>query len=226
MQGLSSKGFILLLYDSLPDSAPRKERNKIAQHQFVQFSQIVEASKVINALNQSDIFLMQGLRAKFLDLPDMSLKCVDLSVAHLEGAACHKCHMKGANFHSAHLEKADLWGANLEGANLGIAHLEGADLWDTHLEGADLARANLEGANLYRTRLEGADLRRAKFDDNIKGATIDDKTIFSPGVRLQYFGVEEPDHAGDQRVSPRRSTIRLYKKNARRWRRIISSRPV
>jgi len=80
-------------------------------------------------------------------------------------------------------------------------HLNGADLSYADFEHAFLKRAQLRGANLSgaylkKARLLGADLRDTDLSlvSGIRRAYIDEHTRFDPGVRMKYFGIEEPEH--------------------------------
>jgi len=94
-----------------------------------------------------------------------------------------------ANFAHAHLNHAFLQGAQLAAANLSKARFIEADLNNASFCGANFLYADLRGADL-----DGADLREVK---NLETAFIDNNTRFDPGVRMKYFGVEEPEHGDD-----------------------------
>jgi len=80
--------------------------------------------------------------------------------------------------------------------------LEGAHLEGANLKGA-LLRGSLMGAHLHKANLKGVDFRGTCFDGNtdfgssFTKAIIDDKTYFNLGVRMKYFGEEEPEHPKD-----------------------------
>ncbi|MCL1951506.1 MAG: pentapeptide repeat-containing protein [Oscillospiraceae bacterium] len=84
--------------------------------------------------------------------------------------------------------------------DLGFIELRGADLSNANLKGTSLAFAQLEGVTFSFAHLEGADFRYALFskDTSFYTAHIDSNTRFDPGVRMKYFGVEEPEHLEDE----------------------------
>ena len=93
---------------------------------------------------------------------------------------------------------------NLDGMQLKNAQFYGADFRKSILTGvlfndSYLELADFSGADLFCTDFRGANLENAKFKKakNMRYAKIDGNTRFSPGVRMKYFGVEEPEHRGN-----------------------------
>jgi len=169
-----------------------------------------------NGLLCNEYIEWNEINVGWLNVDNIVLLGADLSLANLEGTYLTKANLYGANLCLANLNKAFLMGANLqgaclqhanlknasandarlEGANLYGANLKEAYLWGTSLNGADFGSAKLHGARLEKTHLEGANFCYAAFDEETRldGAHIDSSTRFDPGVRLKYFGVEEPEH--------------------------------
>jgi len=115
-----------------------------------------------------------------------------------EGLYAVHMHLEGIWLKEANLGEANFAYAHLDGANLEETQLSRARLCNAHLVGASLKGASLYRANLLETHLEGTDFRNTRSNDtileNFSTAIIDDNTRFDPGVRLKYFGVEEPPH--------------------------------
>ena len=112
----------------------------------------------------------------------------------------NEIHLIGAHLCSANFEHTSLRKAQLRKADLSFASVKGADL-----SGADLRGANLSGTNLKKANLCGADLRETKlcyysFGYKKNKARIDEHTRLDPGVRMEYFRVEEPAHPDDQEI--------------------------
>jgi len=135
---------------------------------------------------ENEFLVWEKFKADWLDLDDILLKGADLFMAHLQGVQLSRAHLEGVWLNGAQLEGVWFTAAHLEGANLGSARLEGASLGGAYLEGTILGGAYLQGAELRRISVDDM----TTFDE----AHIDDNTRFSPGMRMKYFGVEEPEH--------------------------------
>ncbi len=107
---------------------------------------------------------------------------------NLVGANLEHANLEAVDFSSANLQKANLTNSNmhrtlLNGANLENANMERAILTEAKLNEATLFRANIKGTDFRRsdltnTRLELAIIdSRTLFDEAIKSAFIDEKTI-------------------------------------------------
>jgi len=144
-----------------------------------------------------------------LELKELRLNHRNLMGIHLEKANLCLAHLAGAFLYEANLKGTILDHADLAGAILHDAHLEAADLRLAGLQDADLTKAHLEGADLSYALLEGADLRNVSIDSEtiLHLACIDAYTRFDPGVRMKYYGVEEPEHRDDTKKPHRRLNI-------------------
>ena len=156
-----------------------------------------------------------GLQAGVIkDLSGIWLREANLRWGHFDGvrfygARFHNTHFEGtsfigadltaAHFNSAYLENCNFANAELAGTFLEWADLRGADLKEADLHGTHLQGAKLSGADLRGARLDEADLEKVHFDSKTKigkkyGTQINKHTKFDTGVRMKYFGVEEPEH--------------------------------
>lgn len=162
---------------------------------------IFKATEVLSkfALNRwsRNVFLKwPNLKASWVDLSESVLKGVFLRSARLEGVDLGLARLEGADLREAYLGGAQLNAARLEGANLGSARLEGAIFFLAHLENTDLRKAHFDekttfGKDLFIAPIDNPE--KADYGKSVLMAHTNDKTRFDPGVRMKYFGEEEPD---------------------------------
>ncbi len=117
------------------------------------------------------------------DLFGINLRYASLFAAKLDNATLRMANMHNVNLREASLTHADLWYAKMFNADLGYA-----DLRYSKLGGADLTDANLRYANLC-----GATLENAVFRTRLKGARIDETTIFDETTILPDGSFWSPD---------------------------------
>ena len=163
-----------------------------------------DACKAICALEIDNPFPWGGFRGFGSYLVQAELKKAELHVsdfayAQLGGCILEGAYLRYANFKGAHLAHSNLNSANLEGANLVATILNGADLRNVILNNDTTFTYQSKNLRPLKWHISGSHWRRSK-----EGYTffplIDDDTLFSPGIRMKYFGEEEPDHSGDPRV--------------------------
>jgi len=152
-------------------------------------SYIFEACEAISSLERENMFQWEQLNAKRMNLRGLNAYGIDLSNAHLEKTSLSAATLLGAKMLEAHLE----------GAILSLANIAGASLVGTHLQEAFFEETNIWWTIFHHAHLEGADFCDAMLNEGTKigqgySTHIDDKTRFDPGVRMKYFGVEEPEH--------------------------------
>jgi len=139
---------------------------------------------------------LHHLKAKNMLFTNICFMDADLVYSDMEGSTFLSAIFPRANLYGANLKKTSFYAPSFIQTNMQSVHFEKAFLVSADLREADLKYAYFRGADLYGAHLEGADLRGAHFwgVKDLNKAHIDDKTRFDPGVRLKYFGVEEPEH--------------------------------
>ncbi|MGW3361286.1 pentapeptide repeat-containing protein [Streptomyces bungoensis] len=143
---------------------------------------------------------------------------LDLSYAHLEGAALMNAdlsstllvgtHLEGASLSFANLNNSLLVNAHLNGALLGVAQMQSALLAGAVMKDAMMFDANLTDADLQGAVMDGASLARADLT-KAKNLTVGQIVAAKPDSSTQL-----PSHlASDERVRERIRQLEAAKRS-------------